>query len=99
MFDRAILVVCLYHKIDIPTAVLVFFVANLLFFLVIYVLFKVSQILERGFRVDEFNNNPSVIVFLAMVQGTTNLVGSSATFYHFCCVGCGILLLQGCSCH
>ena len=43
MMHRAALVVGLYHKIDVATAVLVFFIANLLFFLVIYVLFKVSR--------------------------------------------------------
>ena len=41
---RAILVVALYSHINIAMAVLAFFLLNLLFFLAVYVLFKVSSI-------------------------------------------------------
>ena len=36
---------------------------------------------------------------VALVQGTTDMDGSSPAFSHRCCVGSGILFLQGCTCH
>ena len=42
---RAIIVVAGYKQIDIATAVLAFFLTNLLFFLILYILAKVSTII------------------------------------------------------